>query len=81
MECSTQEEVDYYWDRLGEGGDPAKRQCGWLADKFGVSWQVVPGVLKDMLSSPDHARAERATLAMLQMKKFDIAALRKAFEG
>jgi predicted 3-demethylubiquinone-9 3-methyltransferase (glyoxalase superfamily) len=81
IDCANQEEVDHYWEKLGEGGDPKKRQCGWLADKFGVSWQVIPTVLKELLSDPDKAKANRATAAMLSMKKLDIAALRAASEG
>ncbi|KAH8879309.1 putative 3-demethylubiquinone-9 3-methyltransferase [Thozetella sp. PMI_491] len=78
--CDTQEEVDYFWDKLSEGGDTSKQNCGWLADKFGVSWQVVPRKLKELLAHPDREKANRATKAMLQMKKLDIAALQKAFD-
>jgi predicted 3-demethylubiquinone-9 3-methyltransferase (glyoxalase superfamily) len=81
VECDTQEEVDYYWQRLSEGGDPEAQQCGWLKDKFGLSWQVVPKVLPKMLMDADAAKVQRAFQAMLQMKKLDIAALRRAFEG
>lgn len=76
--CSTQAEVDHYWDKLGAGGDPAAQQCGWLKDQFGVSWQVVPYVLTDLLQQPDAARAQRVTQAMLGMKKLDIDALTQA---
>ena len=76
--CETQQEVDHYWDKLGAGGDPSAQQCGWLKDKFGVSWQVVPTIMLELLSDPDHARSERAMAAMMQMKKLDIAALKKA---
>jgi predicted 3-demethylubiquinone-9 3-methyltransferase (glyoxalase superfamily) len=79
--CRDQEEVDYYWEKLGEGGDEARRQCGWLADKFGVSWQVVPTVLKEMLGDVDKDKAKRATSAMLGMKKMDIAELQRAFNA
>ena len=79
--CETQEEVDYYWERLGEGGDPSAQQCGWLKDRFGLTWQVVPTILTDLLRDPDKAKAGRATDAMLQMKKLDIAALQRAFNG
>jgi predicted 3-demethylubiquinone-9 3-methyltransferase (glyoxalase superfamily) len=78
--CDTQEEVDRYWRMLGEGGDPAAQQCGWLKDRFGLSWQIVPRVLTAMITDPDHAKAMRATNAMLQMKKFDIEALERAFQ-
>jgi len=81
VECASQDEVDYYWDKLSEGGDPAHQQCGWLSDKFGVSWQIVPSAMKRMLASDDKAAAGRAMLAMMQMKKMDIATLEKAFSG
>jgi predicted 3-demethylubiquinone-9 3-methyltransferase (glyoxalase superfamily) len=79
--CDTQKEVDYYWDRLSAGGDEKAQQCGWLKDRYGVSWQVVPKALLALLSGPDAEGAQRATRAMLQMKKLDIAALRAAYEG
>jgi predicted 3-demethylubiquinone-9 3-methyltransferase (glyoxalase superfamily) len=81
IHCATQEEVDHYWNRLGEGGDPRAQQCGWLKDKFGVSWQVVPEALFEVLADPDPARARRATAAMMQMKKLDVAELRRAAAG
>jgi predicted 3-demethylubiquinone-9 3-methyltransferase (glyoxalase superfamily) len=79
--CDTQEELDHYWNRLSEGGDPAAQQCGWLKDRFGLSWQVVPAVLPDLITDPDPAKAERAFAAMMQMKKLDIAALQRAQTG
>jgi predicted 3-demethylubiquinone-9 3-methyltransferase (glyoxalase superfamily) len=79
VDCKTQEEVDYYWDKLSAGGEPS--QCGWLKDKFGLSWQVNPGVLGEMLSDPDPAKAKRVMEAMLKMKKIDIAALKRAYAG
>jgi predicted 3-demethylubiquinone-9 3-methyltransferase (glyoxalase superfamily) len=79
--CETQEEIDDYWEKLSAGGDPKARQCGWLKDRFGLSWQVFPRVLIDMIMDPDTARSQRATEAMLGMKKFDIAELRRAFAG
>lgn len=79
IDCKTQEEVDYYWDRLSAGGEPS--QCGWLKDRFGLSWQVNPGVLGEMLSDPDPAKAKRVMEAMLKMKKIDIAALKRAYAG
>lgn len=79
--CANQDEVDYYWDKLGDGGDEAKRQCGWLGDKFGMSWQVVPTVLLEMLDDPDKAKADRVMVEMLKMKKMDIDTLKKAYEG
>ena len=78
--CETQAEIDDYWEKLiADGGEES--YCGWLKDKFGVSWQVSPTVLYDMLRGPDTERAQRAMAAMFQMRKFDIAALQKAFEG
>lgn len=77
--CETQEEVDYYWDRLS--ADPSAEQCGWLKDRYGVSWQIVPTVVSELLSDPDATRTERVTKALLQMKKLDIAELRRAYEG
>jgi predicted 3-demethylubiquinone-9 3-methyltransferase (glyoxalase superfamily) len=81
VDCANQDEVDYYWDRLGEGGDETKRQCGWLADRFGLSWQVVPTELKQMLDGSNKAKADRVVVEMMKMKKLDIAALRRAYEG
>lgn len=78
IHCDTQQEVDHYWDKLTAGGDERAQQCGWLKDKFGVSWQVVPKQLIELLNDSDRARAERVTKAMLQMKKLDIAALERA---
>ncbi|MDO9359258.1 MAG: VOC family protein [Polaromonas sp.] len=79
--CETQEEVDHYWNKLSEGGDKAAQQCGWLKDKYGVSWQVIPEILIDLTDDPDSEKSQRTTRAMLQMKKLDIAALRKAYAG
>jgi predicted 3-demethylubiquinone-9 3-methyltransferase (glyoxalase superfamily) len=79
--CDTQDEVDRYWEKLSAGGDEKAQQCGWLKDRFGVSWQVVPRVLPELLGSPDVAAAQRATTAMLAMKKLDIAALQRAYDG
>jgi predicted 3-demethylubiquinone-9 3-methyltransferase (glyoxalase superfamily) len=81
VRCGSQEEVDYYWGRLCEGGDDEAQQCGWLKDKYGVSWQVVPVALLEMLNDPDYDRSQRATEAMLRMKKFDIEVLRHAYQG
>jgi len=78
VHCESQKEVDHYWNRLSEGGDPKAQQCGWLKDKYGVSWQVVPTELIRLLSHPNPAKAQRAMAAMLQMKKIDIEKLRKA---
>lgn len=79
--CDTQEEIDYYWDKLKEGGDEKAQQCGWLKDKFGVSWQITPPVLDDMMLDDDKEKVRRVTRAMLQMKKLDIAELQRAFDG
>jgi predicted 3-demethylubiquinone-9 3-methyltransferase (glyoxalase superfamily) len=79
--CRDQEEVDYYWNKLGEGGDPKAQQCGWLKDKYGLSWQVVPTELVELLGDPDREKSGRAMEAMLKMKKLDIAELERAFEG
>lgn len=81
ISCATQEELDDYWDKLSAGGDPASQQCGWLKDKFGVSWQVVPTIMAEMMTDPNTSRMQRAFAAMLQMKKLDIAALVRAAEG
>jgi predicted 3-demethylubiquinone-9 3-methyltransferase (glyoxalase superfamily) len=72
VNCASQDEVDHYWDRLSEGGDPAAQQCGWLKDRYGLSWQVVPTILPELIRDP------RGMKAMLSMKKLDIAALKKA---
>jgi predicted 3-demethylubiquinone-9 3-methyltransferase (glyoxalase superfamily) len=79
--CRNQEEVDHYWNRLSQGGDPAAQQCGWLKDKYGLSWQVVPTALLEMMTDPDREKSGRAMEAMLKMKKIDIAAMEQAFEG
>jgi predicted 3-demethylubiquinone-9 3-methyltransferase (glyoxalase superfamily) len=81
VDCDTQEEVDLYWDRLSEGGEPAAQQCGWLKDRFGVSWQIVPRQLSEYMSDPDPDKAGRTMQAMLQMKKLDIEGLRRAHDG
>ena len=79
VRCANQEEIDYYWNKLS--ADPKTEQCGWLKDKFGVSWQIVPTVMDEMMASKDQAKVARVTAAFLQMKKFDIAALTRAYEG
>lgn len=81
VNCDTQEEVDYFWTKLGAGGDERAQQCGWLKDRYGVSWQIVPTILPTLITDPDPVKAQRATQAMLQMKKLDIAALKKAHGG
>jgi predicted 3-demethylubiquinone-9 3-methyltransferase (glyoxalase superfamily) len=79
IHCDDQDEIDYYWDRLSEGGEEG--ECGWLKDKFGVSWQVIPKVLTELISDPDPEKAKRATGAMLSMQKLDIAELERAHSG
>jgi predicted 3-demethylubiquinone-9 3-methyltransferase (glyoxalase superfamily) len=79
VECADQAEIDYYWDRLTDGGQGVA--CGWLVDKYGLSWQVVPTRFLDMVTSGDQEKAARAQAAMLTMQKFDIAALERAYAG
>ncbi len=79
VDCKSQEEVDYFWDKLSEGGQTS--QCGWLKDKFGLSWQIVPTVLMELMSDPDHEKANRVMQAMLQMTKIDIPKLKEAYAG
>jgi predicted 3-demethylubiquinone-9 3-methyltransferase (glyoxalase superfamily) len=79
VSCESQEEVDDYWEKLTAGGEPGP--CGWLKDKFGLSWQVNPTILHKMLSDPDPAKSQRVMKAMLQMKKIDIAGLKRAYDG
>jgi len=81
IECESQEEVDHFWDALKEGGDPKMQQCGWLTDKYGFAWQVNPKILGELLSDPDKEKSGRVMQAMLQMKKINIAELKKAYEG
>ena len=81
VHCDTQEEVDRYWDALSAGGDAEAQQCGWLKDQYGVSWQIVPTVLGEMLKEGDPEKANRVMQAVLRMKKLDIQTLQKAYEG
>ena len=81
INCDTQEQIDYYWERLGAGGDPKAQVCGWLKDKFGLSWQVTPRIMEDWFRSDQTPAAERAMQAMLKMKKLDIEELRRAYAG
>ena len=78
VDCKTQQEVDELWDKLSAGGKPG--QCGWLKDKFGVSWQIVPSALREILSGPDPEKTKRMTQVMLKMTKLDIASLKRAYE-
>ena len=79
VNCQSQEEIEYYWENLSEDGDKKAQQCGWLKDKFGLSWQIVPAVLGQMLQDKDSAKAEKVMKIMLQMKKIDIKALKQAY--
>ena len=79
IECETQEEIDYYWERLTDGG--SEGPCGWCKDRFGLSWQVAPSGMAELFADPDASRAERAMTAMFGMKKLDIAALKAAADG
>jgi predicted 3-demethylubiquinone-9 3-methyltransferase (glyoxalase superfamily) len=79
IHCESQEEIDYYWEKLSEGGDEKAQACGWLKDRYGVSWQVVPTALSAMLNDPDTQKTESVMKALLQMKKLDIGKLREAY--
>ncbi|HET6366266.1 MAG TPA: VOC family protein [Pseudomonadales bacterium] len=81
INCETQAEVDYYWEKLSEGADVKAHQCGWLKDRYGVSWQVVPRALVEMITDPDSEKSGRVMEAMLRMKKLDIAKLKRAYGG
>jgi predicted 3-demethylubiquinone-9 3-methyltransferase (glyoxalase superfamily) len=81
VHCKNQEEVDYYWDKLSKGGDPKAQQCGWVKDKYGLSWQVVPTVLTELLQDHESPKAQRVMEAMLRMKKIDIRELERAAAG
>jgi predicted 3-demethylubiquinone-9 3-methyltransferase (glyoxalase superfamily) len=81
INCETQDEVDYYWGKLTAGGDPKAQVCGWLKDKYGVSWQVVPTELQELVGDPASPKSQNAMNAMLQMKKIDIAEIRRAYDA
>ncbi len=81
VSCKDQLEVDAYWDKLIEGADPKAQQCGWLQDKFGFSWQIIPETLPKLMTDPDQAKSGRVMAAMMQMKKIDVAGLEKAYQG
>jgi predicted 3-demethylubiquinone-9 3-methyltransferase (glyoxalase superfamily) len=81
VHCKTQKEVDYYWEKLSEDGDERAKQCGWLKDKYGISWQIVPDVLGEMLHDKDQNKSERVMKSLLQMKKIDIEKLKRAYKG
>jgi predicted 3-demethylubiquinone-9 3-methyltransferase (glyoxalase superfamily) len=81
VHCDSQEEVDYYWDKLSAGGDPKAQQCGWLKDKFGLSWQIVPRGVVEMMTDKDAKKSGRVMQALMQMKKLDMAKLKQAYDG
>ena len=81
VNCENQDELDHYWNKLAEGGDPKSQQCGWLKDKFGVSWQIVPTAIAKMMADPDPVKTNRVMQSLLQMKKLDIATLQNAYQG
>jgi predicted 3-demethylubiquinone-9 3-methyltransferase (glyoxalase superfamily) len=80
VHCKSQKELDYYWEKLSEGGDEKAQQCGWLKDKYGVSWQIVPAVLGKLMHDKDAKRSDRVMKALLRMKKLDIETLKQAYE-
>jgi len=79
--CKDQKEVDYYWEKLTPGGDPSAQVCGWLKDKYGLSWQVVPDIMSDLIGDPKSDKSQRAMAAMMKMKKIDIAEIERAYNG
>ncbi|MGH8307635.1 MAG: VOC family protein [Gammaproteobacteria bacterium] len=79
--CDTQEELDHYWEKLGTDGDPKAQACGWLKDKYGLSWQIVPTVLSKLLTDPDAGKSARVMHVLMQMKKLEIAELERAYRG
>ena len=81
VHCKDQKEIDYYWEKLGAGGDPAAQQCGWVKDKYGLSWQIYPDAMNRMFEDDKSGGAQRAMNAMLKMKKLDIAEMERAYEG
>jgi predicted 3-demethylubiquinone-9 3-methyltransferase (glyoxalase superfamily) len=81
VRCETASEIDYYWEKLTAGGDEKAQQCGWLKDKFGLSWQIVPAALLPMLADHESAKSGRVMKALLHMKKLDLPALQRAYEG
>jgi predicted 3-demethylubiquinone-9 3-methyltransferase (glyoxalase superfamily) len=81
VHCEAQADVDYYWEKLSAGGDPKAQQCGWLKDRYGVSWQVVPVEMIELVANGEDPKSQRTMKAMMQMKKIDVAALKRAYEG
>lgn len=80
INCETQEELDYFWEKLSAGGDPKSQQCGWLKDRYGLSWQITPTVLDELMQDKDAEKVERVMKAMIEMKKIDIQELKRAYE-
>jgi predicted 3-demethylubiquinone-9 3-methyltransferase (glyoxalase superfamily) len=78
VNCETQDEIDFYWNKLSSGGDPKAQQCGWLKDRYGLSWQIVPTIIPELFKDHESSTAQRAMEAMLKMKKLDIAELERA---
>lgn len=81
INCDTQDEIDYYWQALGLGGDPSAQQCGWLKDKFGVSWQIIPKVLSELINGDDYSKSQRVMTVLLKMKKLVISELIDAYNS
>ena len=81
IHCDSQAEVDHFWEELSKGGDPKAQQCGWLKDKYGLSWQVVPDQMIEMLKDPDPAKSKRVMQSMMKMKKNDLGDLKRAYAG
>ena len=81
VHCATQQEIDYYWEKLSAGGDPKAQQCGWLKDRYGLSWQVAPNFMDELFKDENSDGSQRTMEAMLHMKKLDIAELRRAYDG
>jgi predicted 3-demethylubiquinone-9 3-methyltransferase (glyoxalase superfamily) len=81
INCETQKEIDFFWEKLGAGGDPKAQQCGWIKDKFGLSWQIVPAIMGSLFTNTDKASTNRVMEAMLKMKKLNIAELENAAKG
>jgi predicted 3-demethylubiquinone-9 3-methyltransferase (glyoxalase superfamily) len=80
VHCESQDEVDYYWEKLSKGGDEKAQKCGWLKDQYGISWQIIPSILVELLNDPDPKKSKRVMEALLPMKKIEIAGLKKAYE-
>jgi predicted 3-demethylubiquinone-9 3-methyltransferase (glyoxalase superfamily) len=81
VHCETQEEIDYYWENLAAGGEESAQQCGWLKDRYGVSWQIVPTIFSELMSDAEQEKSQRVMKALLHMKKLDIETLKQAYQG